>query len=260
MSAWETAPLVVGHRGGRGAGWPPENTIEAFEHARGQGAVAVELDVRASADGQAIVFHDPTLARLTGGRDARHVEGLAASELRAVDLDRGAAGARIPSLADALAWARDRGVAVNVELKYDVPRLGDVARAATRAVRDTGADVLFSSFDPRLLAWVAVLAPRVPRAYLTHAGQRRWADAAREVLRPPVVRALHLEEREASPEALERYRRRGFRVGVWTVNDPVAARRLAAGGVGSIITDSPGTILQALRAPAPAADGVTGRS
>jgi glycerophosphoryl diester phosphodiesterase len=258
VSAWETAPLVVGHRGGRGEGWPPENTIDAFERARAEGATAIELDVRTAADGTAVVFHDPTLARMTGGRDARSVARLAASALGAVDL--GGRGARIPTLAEALAWARDRGVAVNVELKYDVPRLGDVARAAARVVRDARADVLFSSFDPRLLAWAAAWAPAVPRAFLTHAGQKRWAGTLREALRRPLVCALHMDVRESSAARIARYRRRGLRVGAWTVNDPVTAAGLAALGVGSLITDAPGIVVDALAARRREREGVTGRT
>jgi glycerophosphoryl diester phosphodiesterase len=152
-------------------------------------------------------------------------------------------------LAEALDWSRDHGVAVNVELKYDVRRLDDVARAAVRAVRDARADVLFSSFDPRLLAWVAALAPVWPRALITHSRQSPFLRGARELLRGPVVRfvgAIHLEEAEATTHVVDDLRRRGLRVGVWTVNDPSAAVRFARGGVGSIITDSPGAILEGL--------------
>jgi len=254
VSVWETAPLVVGHRGGRGAGWPPENTIAAFEQARLQGARAIELDVRTSADGQAVVFHDRTLLRMTAGRDERRIDDVAIAELRALDL--GPSDARIPTLAEVLAWAGDHGVAVNVELKYDVPRLAAVARATAAAVGGSRVDLLFSSFDPRLLAWAGALAPSVPRALLTHAGQDLWADVIRGLVRGPIVRAvraLHLEQAEATPQALERYRRRGLRVGVWTVNDPAAAMRLVRLGVGSIITDSPGEILAAIHESGPAA-------
>ena len=223
--------------------------MAAFERARAQGARAIELDVRACADGQAVVFHDRTLSRMTGERDARRVEDVPLAELRTLAL--GASRERVPTLSEVLAWASQGGIAVNVELKYDVPRIGDVARSAARAVRGSRADVLFSSFDPRLLAWAAALAPSVPRAFLTHGGQEAWADAVRGLLRGPLVRAaraLHLEQVEATPAAIVRYRRRGLRVGVWTVNDPVTATRLVRLGVGSIITDAPGAILDALAA------------
>ncbi|MCL2449042.1 MAG: glycerophosphodiester phosphodiesterase, partial [Polyangiaceae bacterium] len=94
-----------------------------------------------------------------------------------------------------------------------------------------------------------VAAPAVPRALLTHARQMRAADVVRDLLRGPLTRlvpAVHLEQAQATGEAVARYRSRGLRVGVWTVNDPAAAASLAVLGVGSIITDAPGAVVAAL--------------
>ena len=49
------APIGVGHRGGRGEGWPAENTMGAFAQAFAQGARAIELDVRTCAGGEIVV-------------------------------------------------------------------------------------------------------------------------------------------------------------------------------------------------------------
>jgi glycerophosphoryl diester phosphodiesterase len=226
VSVWTSAgPLVVGHRGGRGEGWPRENTLAAFEQARAQGARAIELDVR-TYDGEVIVLHD-----------APHV---GRTELR---------GAGVPSLAEVLAWAGQHGVAVNVEMKHDVPRRAALARATARIVAHGGADVLLSSFDPLLLAMAAARAPSIPRALLVHGRQRAWADALQRAVRPPAVQALHLERTQTDPRAIERYRSLGLRVGVWTVNDPGEAIDLVRLGVESIITDAPGAVLAALVAP-----------
>jgi glycerophosphoryl diester phosphodiesterase len=244
-SAWAASPLVVGHRGGRGEGWPPENTLASFGQARSQGARAIELDVRTCAGGGVVVFHDDTLARMTGGRDSRRVCEVPEEALVTIDLGQ---GATIPRLREVLDWARRESVAVNVEMKHDVPRRRRLARDTTAIVRESGADVLLSSFDPLLLALAAAFAPSVERALLTQADQRRWADALQESMRPGLVAALHLERSQASPAAVARYRRRGLRVGAWTVNDPVEARELARSGAASIITDHPGEILRALGA------------
>jgi glycerophosphoryl diester phosphodiesterase len=222
VTLWATAPLVVGHRGGRGEGWPRENTIASFERARSEGARAIELDVRTHG-GEVIVLHDATRA--------------SAGELRARD---------VPTLGDVLSWARERDVAVNVELKHDVPSRAALARAAARLVRASHADVLFSSFDPLLLAGVAVLAPGVPRALLVHSRQARWADAMQAAMRPRFAAALHLERTQTDPRVMARARARGLRVGVWTVNDPREAADLVALGAETIITDAPGLVLARL--------------
>lgn len=245
MSVWrDGAPLVVGHRGGRGPGWPPENTLPAFERARLEGARAIELDVRTCVEGEAVVFHDPTLRAVSGLADLRLVADWPLSALRALDLG---AGARIPTLSEALEWARGVGMGVNVELKYDVPNRRDLVRATARSLRACPADVLLSSFDPRLLALMAVWAPSVPRALLTHLDQSRWAAAVQEIIRPPLVSALHLERSQAGPQAVRRYAGRGLWVGVWTVNDPAEAVDLVRCGARWIITDRTGAVLHAIR-------------
>jgi glycerophosphoryl diester phosphodiesterase len=220
--------------------------MPAFERARGQGARAIELDVRTCAGSGCVVFHDATLARMTGQRDGRRVEDVPFEELRRIDLG----GATVPSLAEVLAWARASDVAVNVELKHDVARRASLARVTMAAVRQAAADVLISSFDPLLLAMAAARAPRVPRALLTHRGQAIWADRIQEAVRPPLVGALHVEKFQAAPPLdLSRYARRGLRLGAWTVNDPEEARALVRAGVASIITDTPGDILACLASP-----------
>ena len=222
MSLWQSAgALVVGHRGGRGEGWPRENTLAAFEQARAEGARAIELDVRTCGTGDVVVLHDPTRASL--------------GELRAVG---------VPTLAEALAWAREKDVAVNVELKHDVPNRVVLVERVRRVVRPSRADVLLSSFDPLLLAAAAVALPASRRALLTSRDQRPHVPSA--IATPPFVHALHLERTQTWPAAIARYRRRGLRVGVWTVNDPREAVDLAALGVETLITDAPGAVLQAV--------------
>jgi len=58
-----SAHPVIGHRGA--AWYAPENTLESFRLALAQGADAIEFDIRRSADGEAMVFHDALLDRTT---------------------------------------------------------------------------------------------------------------------------------------------------------------------------------------------------
>jgi len=51
---------IHGHRGARGL--LPENTIDSFRGALALGVDALELDVGMTADGVAVVTHDPALA------------------------------------------------------------------------------------------------------------------------------------------------------------------------------------------------------
>jgi glycerophosphoryl diester phosphodiesterase len=223
VSLWQSAgTLVVGHRGGRGEGWPRENTLAAFEQARAQGAQAIELDVRTCGTGEVVVLHDPTHGSL--------------EELRALG---------VPTLAEVLAWAWERDVAVNVELKHDVPSRLRLVERVRRLLRPSRADVLLSSFDPRLLGAAAVALPATPRALLTSRQQRPRVPSF--LATRPFVQAVHLERTQTDPAAIAAHHRRGLRVGVWTVNDPGEAVDLAALGVETLITDAPGLVLEALR-------------
>lgn len=246
MSFRDNTVTVVGHRGGRGEGWPAENTLAAFERARSEGAHAIELDVRTCATGEVVVFHDPSLARMTRGEDTRPVADVGWSDLAHVRL--GDADERIPLLAEVLAWTLRAGMSVNVELKHDVPSRHALASSVAPLVRASRADVLLSSFHPALLASMAARAPTLPRALLTSSRQGAFAAALREVARPPALFAIHLERTQTAPDAVQRYKRRGLRVGSWTVNDPREAADLRALGVDYIITDSPGAIRAAVSA------------
>ena len=58
-------PFVVAHRGAPTL--EPENTLRSFFTALVQGADALETDLRFTADDELILFHDPTLDRMTAG-------------------------------------------------------------------------------------------------------------------------------------------------------------------------------------------------
>jgi glycerophosphoryl diester phosphodiesterase len=236
-------PTLWGHRGAsRDA---PENTLAAFELAARQGADGVELDAQRCASGEVVVFHDVTLGRTTGRPGL--LEETPWQVLRTLDAgarkDRRFAGERIPLLAEVFAQT-DPGLLVNVELKCDrsddrgltaeVIRTIDEARAQDR--------VLLSSFNPFCLARARALAPGLPRALL-------FEEDAGFLLRggktAPLlgVQAVHPQASLATAAAIQSWRRRGYAVACWTVDDPAVAARLHREGAVGIITNAPGALL-----------------
>lgn len=235
-------PLVYGHRGAKAH--VVENTMPSFERAIADGADGVELDVRTSSDGVVVVMHDPDLKRLTDGRDQRLCSQLSARELTGVEL---VDGGRAPTLADVLDWADAARVLVNVELKHDTHDKHALAMGVCRLLRGrarVAQRVMFSSFDPELLARVAVLIPDVPRGFLVHEGQR----LARTPVAPLLAKtmgaiALHPERTLCTPDRVASWRQRDLILNIWTVNHSREAVDLARLGVDGIITDDPALIL-----------------
>ena len=227
--------LILAHRGSRKRA--PENTLRAFSLAMDEGADGVELDVRACRTGEVIVVHDPNLWR-TGG-DPRDVAELSLRDARSADVGE---GERVPLLDDALDLVIARGGIVNVEVKGDVPDRPACARAVgrllgRRSARDRS-HVIVSTFDPLTFLILRGSTRDVTLGFLfdsRHTGIYRGM-VVRRWLRPD---AVHPERTLATPSAIARWRRRGLRVHVWTVNDPDEARSLSRAGADALITDDP---------------------
>jgi glycerophosphoryl diester phosphodiesterase len=237
-------PLVYGHRGARAHA--PENTLVSFERAMDDGADGIELDVRTTSDGVVVVVHDPDLRRVTDGRDLRKVQDLTLAELSAVEL---ASGTHVPTLESVLDWADRREALVNVELKHDTHDKHALTAGVARLLRGRGRQAsrtMFSSFDPELLARVAVLIPSIPRAFLFNGDQRfSRTPAVGLVARAVGASMLNPERVLCSQDRVASFRRK-YLVNVWTVNDEGEARDLARIGVDGLITDDPGRVLSAL--------------
>jgi glycerophosphoryl diester phosphodiesterase len=250
-------PLVVAHRGASRR--EPENTLPAFDAAVAVGADAVEFDVRMTADGHAVVLHDPDLDRTTDGTGPVHEVTLADLKRLRVRAAGGSGDGKpveVPTLAETLELLSGR-VAIDVEIKNLPGEPGfdpdeEVAVDATLHALEESAfvgAVLVSSFNPRSIARSRELAPDVPTGLLTiehmpvadavamSAGSRHgWVlPAAAAVLRAgePLVALAHDE---------------GLRLGTWIVDDGPTARILADWGIDAIATNDPGTIVDALSA------------
>lgn len=153
--AFMGAPIA--HRGLWRSGGAPENSLAAFEAACRAG-YGIELDVRLSADGEAMVFHDDTLERLTAS--AGLVEEQTADELQALRLLGSCE--TIPALEDVLALVGGR-TPLLVELKTPVGQEGLLERRVAELLTPYAGPVAVLSFNPDALAWLASHAPAIRR-------------------------------------------------------------------------------------------------
>jgi glycerophosphoryl diester phosphodiesterase len=226
----------------------PENTLAAFEAAAAAGADLIEMDVRLTADGVAVVLHDADVGATTDGAGPVHT--LTLREVKRLDASGGRGPAQeIPTVAEALeSIAGHPGLGVDLEIKnlpgesgFDSPREAAV-EAALQAVADVGfaGFVMVSSFNWLTVERSKQLAPETPTGFLTVASIDPLAtlvyamQAGHEFVLPQAPALLEAGEsfvREAHAE--------GIRVGTWTVDDEEAIAALFRWRVDAVASNDP---------------------
>jgi len=233
------ATIVLGHRGASRI--EVENTLAAFKRALEEGADGVELDVRLSADGEVVVFHDDDLLRMAGREEL--IADLPYRDLAEVTLERGAS---IPTLSAVL---REIPALINIEIKPPPHlRIAGWCRAVADVIEAARAwdRVLVTSFHPGVVAWFRLARRDAAVGLLCHAKQGRPLREA-WLARPLRPFALHPEHSLVTAAKMREWQSRGLAIGTWTVDDPSEAARLARLGVGAIISNVPGAIAAAVR-------------
>ena len=228
-SAFLARPIA--HRALHGPG-RPENGLAAIDAAVAAGW-GIELDLQGSADGEAVVFHDPTLDRMTAHSGPVRAHVVAA--LGRIPLV-GGEGETIPSLAEVLARV-DGHAPLLIELKDQTPTPGGddgaLEAATARALAGYGGPVAVMSFNPAMIARMARLAPHIPRGLVTCA----WPEDAAPTL-DPALRArlreitdfdavgasfISHDHRDLDRPAVAALKARGVPVLCWTLRSPQAA-------------------------------------
>lgn len=234
--AFRTVPFA--HRGlhdrARGV---IENSRAAAEAAISAG-YGIELDLQASADGEAMVFHDDALPRLTGAPGL--VRDYDAAALARLPLTGG--GETIPTFAEFLAIVAGRAPLL-IEIKDQDgalgPDVGPLERRAAALLAGYPGPAALMSFNPHSVAAIAAAAPGRPRGLTTcafdHADwclpdYRRAELAALSDVEPLGAAFVSHDHRDLDNPALARFRAEGLPVLTWTIRSPdeeAAARRVA---------------------------------
>ena len=271
---------IEGHRGARGL--VVENTLPSMTAALEAGVTGIEIDVRLTADGQVVVWHDAILlpekcrstrSELIGAR----VDELTLDQLRAVDVgsqtlpefatQRAAPGAGIATLAEVLAVGEGRASNTwwTVEVKLDPTDEREVARreqlveATLAAIHEAGVDrrCFVHSFDWAVLDLSRELDPGVLRSALTVARHfsagSPWTgsvDPAEHdedlIAGVAAIGASVVAPHHAMVDAdlVRRAHALDISVLTWTVNEPDDLTRMLDLGVDGIVTDYPDRALE----------------
>jgi glycerophosphoryl diester phosphodiesterase len=228
------------------------------------GADAIELDVHATADGQVVVCHDPTVDATTNG--SGRIRAMTLAELRALDNAYWWAPGSVvapgrpeheyplrgrapddPSLGIATldeVLEAFPGVILNLDIKERDPPYEDAVARCLRA-HGRGDDVIVASFDDASTDAFRAIAPE----YATSAGTSGVAAfwRAAHAGEPPTgvpYAALQVPVHTAGVTVcddvlVDAAHRAGVAVHVWTIDDPDEIARLLALGVDGIITNVP---------------------
>ena len=222
--------LLLGHRGSRGEF--TENTFAAFDHALASGCDGFELDVRRTADGVPLIWHD---ARLRGQLISRQHFGA----LRQRCLTPG----RLPRR-PAITLCELEGVLaryaplawIDIEVKVQgVER--QVAELVQRYPPARG--FVISSFRRSVLLELHRIDPGLPLGFIFDRmpSKSLWRALPVEYLKPKASLVTASRVRQFHAE--------GKKVLTWTVNRASAMRRLAEAGVDGMIGDDPRLLAQA---------------
>ncbi|MFF7544154.1 glycerophosphodiester phosphodiesterase [Streptomyces canus] len=263
---------VVAHRGASEDA--PEHTLAAYRKAIEDGADALECDVRLTADGHLVCVHDRRVNRTSNGRGA--VSALELSDLAALDFgsrrtrefwrtrdeepdwvyrpeDR--EDTSVLTLERLLELVADAGrrVEMAIETKHPTRWAGQVEERLLVLLKRFGLDAPASaaespirvmSFSARSLHRVRAASPTLPTVYLLQFVSPRLRDGrlpAGVGIAGPSIRIVRNH-----PGYIERLKRAGHQVHVWTVNEPEDVDLCVELGVDAIITNRPRAVLDRL--------------
>ena len=199
------------HRGLHGRG-RVENSRAAFEAAVAAGH-GIELDVQATADGEAVVFHDYELERLTEATGL--VGAMTAEQLAGVNL-RGSeeAVSTLPHILELIAGRAP----LLIELKSPGRRVAALSGAVARALEHYVGPVAVMSFNPEIGRWFARHAPQRLRGLVVTEKGRRWRGglARRLALWRARPDFLAYDIRDLPSRFAAAHRARGMKVLTWT--------------------------------------------
>lgn len=198
----------------------------------------IEIDIQSAACGEAMVFHDDDLARLTG--EAGRVRDYPAEALGRMRLK--GSEETIPMLTDILALVAGRAP-LFVEIKDQDgglgPEVGPLEARVAALIEGYDGPVALMSFNPHSVAALADAAPDLPRGLTTcdfrdaswriDEDRRRALARIEDFDRVGAAFVSHAQRDLANP-AVTALRDRGVPILCWTVRSPAEAalaRRLS---------------------------------
>lgn len=223
---------VTAHRGASND--YPENTMAAFEGAKELGADWIELDVQQCADETPVISHDANVKRVTGVN--KYIYNMTVEEIK--ELDAGSsfsaefAGEQIPTLEEAVSWAKENDMKLNIEIKL-TGHENELEQAVIDIINkyDFKDQCLISTQQYSVCERVKEIDEDIQTLYVL-------TLAIGNVLEFEAADSFGVEEQSATETMARRLHKEGKQMYVWTVNSRDGIEKMLDIGVDNIVTDS----------------------
>ena len=195
----------------------PENSLAAIL-AAAEAGFAIECDLQMSSTGEPVVFHDPTLKRMTNRSGlVRELSPAELAKIHLLDTDQ-----VIETLASILRLV-DGQVPIILELKGNRGEDAGLVPGVADCLRAYPGEVAVMSFDHWLCAQFRKLMPQVPRG-LTAQGNDRTYDGHIAAMRDYDLQFVSYKVQDVDCRFVRDMRALGLPVITWTVKDEQARK------------------------------------
>ncbi len=235
--------LIIAHRGA--SGYRPEMTIPAYELALKQNVDGFETDVRLTKDLKLVGIHDRKTGRVSN-RDLV-VSKSTLNELQELDFSSQDNKANVMTIREFLTLALDSGksLTLTIETKHITKHHGLLEHKLNELLTEfkLNADqhdrvkIVLMSFNPLAVLRFSKLNPLIPRVQLKEKNYpflHLYPSPGNPEIVGPGIELL-----TKKPSLIKKFKDKGKKIFVWTVNSPQDMRFCLERGIDAIITNYP---------------------
>jgi glycerophosphoryl diester phosphodiesterase len=235
--------LIIAHRGA--SGYKPEMTIPAYELALKQNVDGFETDVRLTKDLELVGIHDRITTRVADGDLV--VSKSTLKELRELDFSSKETKAKVMTIREFLSLALDSGksLTLTIETKHVTKHHGLLEHKLNELLTEFKMNanqhkrvkIVLMSFNPLAVLRFSKLNPVIPRVQL----KERSYPFLHLYPNPgnPEIVGPGIELLLKKPGLITKFKDKGKKIFVWTVNSPQDMRFCLERGIDAIITNYP---------------------
>lgn len=220
----------------------PENTLAAFGKCKENEIKWFECDIDILGDHTLVISHDDTLDRCTNRTGSLY--DLNKEDLQNIDAGGWFSdefiGERIPTLDELIELINKNELNVNFELKsccggkeLTESLIKQFAQALNKL--DKERQIIVSSFNPLVLSKFKDISPQTPVGCLfeTHTLYDDWTS----IMESCRAEYIHPQNEGLTKQMVDNFKKYGYKINVWTVNDLARANQLFNWGVDGVFTD-----------------------